>query len=396
MLAERMKTFMPSSILDTEVKAKELRARGYNVISFGAGIPDFDTPEHIKNAASLAMLQGRTKLTEAAGIPELRAAVCTKLKRDNGLDYEPTDIIICSGAKHALFNIMMVLVNPGDEVIIPSPFWVSYPEQVRLLGGVPVRIETEEAAGFDLDVERVRSAVTPRTKVIIVNSPNNPTGAVFSRQVLGALSELAVERNLWIVSDDTYEGLSFDGRPPSIASFGPEMKARTMIVNSCSKTYAMTGWRIGYAAGPRFVVQAIAAVQGQVTVCPSSVGQWAAVEALTGPQDEARRMKEELDRRRRILTDRLNTLPGISCRMPKGTFYAFANITGLWGRRTTDGQSLKGSVGVANFFLEHAHVAVVPGLDFGSDRHVRISFGISEELIREGVDRMSGAISRLS
>jgi aspartate aminotransferase len=395
-LAERIKTFRPSSILDTEVKAKELRAKGYNVISFGAGIPDFDTPEHIKNAATQAMLQGRTKLTDAAGIPELRAAVCTKLKRDNGLDYEPTDIIICSGAKHALFNIMMVLVNPGDEVIIPSPFWVSYPEQVRLLGGVPVNIETEEATGFDLEVERLRSAVTPRTKVVIVNSPNNPTGAVFSRQVLYALSELAVERNLWIVSDETYEGLSFEGRPTSIGSFGPEMKARTLIVNSCSKTYAMTGWRIGYAAGPRLVVQAIAAVQGQVTVCPSSVGQWAAVEALTGPQDEARRMNEELDRRRRILMDKLNTLPGISCRMPQGTFYAFANIAGLWGRRTPDGQSLKGSVDVANFFLEHAHVAVVPGLDFGSDRHVRISFGVGEELIREGVDRMGAAISRLS
>ena len=396
MLAERIKTFMPSSILDTEVKARELRARGFDVISFGAGIPDFDTPEHIKNAASRAIAQGRTKLTDASGIPELRAAVCTKLKRDNDLDYEPGDIIICSGAKQALFNIMMVLINPGDEVIIPSPFWVSYPEQVRLLGGVPVGVETEEAKGFDLDVERVRAAVTARTRAVIVNSPNNPTGAVFSRDVLSALSELAVERDLWIISDETYEGLSFDGRPPSIASFGPEIKARTLVVNSCSKSYAMTGWRIGYAAGPRSVVQAIAAVQGQVTVCPSSMGQWAAVEALSGPQDETRRMKEALERRRRILTDKLNTLPGISCKMPQGTFYAFANISGLCGRRTPEGHSLDGSVDVANFFLAHAHVAVVPGLDFGSDRHVRMSFGIGEELIREGVDRMGAAISRLS
>ena len=398
MLADRLKTLAPSSTLAVQAKAKELRARGVDVISFGAGEPDFDTPERIKEAAVAAMRRGQTKYTEVGGIPELRAAVCAKLKRDNGLAYEPADVLVSCGAKHTLFNIATALVNPGDEVLVPSPCWVSYPEQTRLLGGVPVAVETRESTGFDLDPDRLRAAVTPRTKLVVLNPPNNPTGAVFSPEALAAVARLAVERKLWIVADECYESLTFEGRHLSIASLGADVKARTLTVNTCSKAYAMTGWRIGYAAGPREIIRAMTDVQSQVTSNPSSVAQWAAVEALGGPQDEVAKMAGEFDRRRRLIVGGLNALPGVSCVMPKGAFYAFANVSGLFGRtwaregRTT---TLKTSLDVTAFLLEQARVAVVPGVDFGSDAHVRLSYATSDALIAEGLARMGTALKTL-
>ncbi|HET7343492.1 MAG TPA: pyridoxal phosphate-dependent aminotransferase [Methylomirabilota bacterium] len=400
MLADRLKTLAPSSTLAVQAKAKELRARGVDVISFGAGEPDFDTPERIKAAAAEAMRRGQTKYTEVGGIPELRAAVCAKLKRDNGLDYEPAEVLVSVGAKHTLFNLVVALVNPGDEVLVPSPYWVSYPEQVRLLGGVPVEVPTDEATGFDLDAERLRAAVTPRTKLIVLNSPNNPTGAVFSKAALAAVARIAVERGAWVVSDECYEALTFEGRHISIASFGPEIKARTITVNTCSKAYAMTGWRIGYAAGPRALIRAMTDVQSQVTSNPASIAQWAAVEALNGPQDEVAKMAGEFDRRRRLIVSGLNALPGVSCVMPRGAFYAFANVSGLFGRtwRRSEGGplTLKGSVDVTAFLLEEARVAVVPGKDFGSDAHVRLSYATSDALIRKGLERMGAALAKLA
>jgi aspartate aminotransferase len=397
-LADRLKSLAPSSTLAVQAKAKELRARGIDVISFGAGEPDFDTPQRIKDAALQAMRRGQTKYTEVGGVPELRAAVCAKLKRDNGLDYEPADIVVSVGAKHTLFNVIVALVNPGDEVLVPSPYWVSYPEQARLLGGVPVEVPTSEATGFDLDPERLAAAVTPRTKLIVLNSPNNPTGAVFSRAALEAVARLAVERQLWIVSDECYEALTFEGRHVSIASFGPEIKARTIVVNTCSKAYAMTGWRIGYAAGPRALIRAMTDAQSQVTSNPSSIAQWAAVEALTGPQDEVAKMAGEFDRRRRLIVAGLNALPGVRCVMPRGAFYAFANISGLFGRTWPGPEgavSLQSSLDVTAFLLEEARVAVVPGRDFGSDAHVRLSYATSDALIREGLARMGAALATL-
>jgi aspartate aminotransferase len=397
-LADRMKTLAPSSTLAVQAKAKELRARGVDVISFGAGEPDFDTPQRIKDAAAHAMQRGQTKYTEVGGVPELRAAVCAKLKRDNGLDYEPADIVVSVGAKHTLFNLAVALVNPGDEVLVPSPYWVSYPEQARLLGGVAVEVPTSEAAGFDLDPERLAAAVTPRTKLIVLNSPNNPTGAVFSRGALEAVARLAVERGLWVVSDECYEALTFEGRHVSIAAFGPEIKARTVVVNTCSKAYAMTGWRIGYAAGPRALIRAMTDAQSQVTSNPSSIAQWAAVEALTGPQDEVAKMAGEFDRRRRLIVAGLNALPGIRCVMPRGAFYAFPNVSGLFGKtwRKPDGPvSLGSSLDVTAFLLETARVAVVPGRDFGSDAHVRLSYATSDALISEGLARMAAALASL-
>jgi aspartate aminotransferase len=394
-LAERMKTLAPSSTLAVQAKAKELRAQGVDVISFGAGEPDFDTPARIKDAAVRAMRGGHTKYTEVGGIPELREAVCAKLARDNGLAYTPAEVVISCGAKHTLFNLAAALLDPGDEVLVPSPFWVSYPEQVRLVGGVPVPVTTEEATGFDLDPGRLRAAVTPRTKLVVLNSPNNPTGAVFSAAALEAVARLAVERDLWVVSDECYEALTFEGRHRSIASLSPEIKARTIVVNTCSKAYAMTGWRIGYAAGPRPLIRAMTDVQSQITSNPSSVAQWAAVEALTGPQDEVAAMAREFDRRRQLIVGGLNALDGVHCAMPRGAFYAFANVSGLFGRRQPDGAPLKTSIDVTAFLLEHARVAVVPGLDFGSDDHVRLSYATSDALIREGLGRMDAAIRRL-
>ncbi|MET0488200.1 MAG: pyridoxal phosphate-dependent aminotransferase [Candidatus Rokuibacteriota bacterium] len=397
-LADRLKTLAPSATLAVQAKAKELRARGVDVISFGAGEPDFDTPQRIKDAGVEAMRRGQTKYTEVGGVPELRAAICGKLKRDNGLAYEPADILVSVGAKHTLFNLVVALVNPGDEVLVPSPYWVSYPEQVQLMGGVGVPVETTEASGFDLDPDRLRAAVTPRTKLIVVNSPNNPTGAVFSRAALEAVARLAVERDLWVVSDECYEALTFEGRHVSIASFGPEIKARTIVVNTCSKAYAMTGWRIGYAAGDRTLIRAMTDVQSQVTSNPSSIAQWAAVEALAGTQDEVAKMAGEFDRRRRLIVAGLNALRGVSCIMPKGAFYAFANVSGLFGRtwRRSEGAiALKTSLDVTSFLLEEARVAVVPGKDFGSDAHIRMSYATSDALISDGLARMKAAIATL-
>jgi aspartate aminotransferase len=394
-LADRLKTLAPSATLAVQAKAKELRARGIDVISFGAGEPDFDTPERIKDAALRAMQKGQTKYTEVPGIPELRAAICTKLKRDNGLDYEPADVLVSCGAKHTLMNLVFALINPGDEVIVPSPYWVSYPEQVQLVGGVPVFVETDEATGFDLEPERVRAAMTPRTKLIVLNSPNNPTGAVFSRERQAAVAQLAVERNVFIVSDECYEPMTYDARHFSVASLGAEVKARTVLVNTCSKAYAMTGWRIGYAAGPRALIKGMTDVQSQMTSNPSSIAQWAAIEALAGPQDDVAKMAGEFDRRRRLIVDGLNAIPGISCVLPKGAFYAFPNVSGLFGRAVPGGAPLAGSADVAAFLLEHARVAVVPGGDFGSDAHVRLSYATSAELIGEGLRRIAAAVRTL-
>lgn len=394
MFADRLKTLTPSSTLAIQAKAKAMRAQGIDVISFGAGEPDFDTPERIKEAARGALEQGKTKYTEVPGIPELRAAVCQKLRRDNGLHYDKAEILVSCGAKHTLYNIFVAILNPGDEVLLPSPYWVSYPEQVKLLDGVPVAVPTEEAAGFEVDPDHLRAAVTPRTKALVLNSPNNPTGAAFSARTLEAVARVAVERQLWVISDECYEALTYEGRHTSIASLGAEIKARTVVVNTCSKAYAMTGWRIGYCAGPRALIAAMSDVQSQVTSNPSSVAQWAAVEALAGPQDEVAKMVGEFDRRRGVMVDGLNRIPGFRCAMPRGAFYAFPNVSALFGKAWQD-RVLQGSSDVTAFLLEAARVAVVPGLDFGSDRHVRLSYAADLETINEGLARMAAAVRSL-
>ncbi|HEX2500930.1 MAG TPA: pyridoxal phosphate-dependent aminotransferase [Methylomirabilota bacterium] len=393
-LAERARRLTPSPTLALAARARALQAQGIDVLSFTAGEPDFDTPERVKEAAIRALGEGHTKYTDAGGIPPLKSAICAKLKRDSGLDYEPADVIASVGAKHTLFNICAVLVDPGDEVLVPSPYWVSYTEQVRLCQGVPVAVPTDEARGFALDLAALRRAVTPRTKLLILNSPNNPTGAVYPRADLEGVAALALEHGFVVVADECYDALAYEGRVPSIAALGPEIKARTIVVNTCSKAYAMTGWRLGFAAGPREIVKAMSDFQGQCTSNPTSIAQWAAVEALGGPQDEVAKMAGEFDQRRRVIVAGLDRIPGWRCPMPAGAFYAFPDVSGLFGRRFA-GRPLGGSADVTTFLLEAARVAVVPGADFGSDRHLRISYACGLEQIREGLARIEAACAGL-
>src|SRR5262245_51735788 len=395
MLAERARRLTPSPTLALAARARALRAQGIDVLSFTAGEPDFDTPERVKDAAIRALRDGLTKYTDAGGIPELKSAICAKLRRDSGLAYEPAEVIASVGAKHTLYNICAVLVDPGDEVLVPAPYWVSYTEQVRLCEGVPVVVPTDEARGFQLDVDALRKAVTSRTKLLILNTPNNPTGAVYPRADLERVAGLALGHGFHVVSDECYDALAYEGRVPSIAALGSEIKARTLLVNTCSKAYAMTGWRLGFAAGPREIVKAMSDLQGQCTSNPTSIAQWAAVEALAGPQDEVAKMAGEFDRRRRVIVEGLNRIPGLRCPMPQGAFYAFPDVSGLFGRRF-NGEPLRGSADVTTFLLEAARVAVVPGADFGSDRHLRISYACGLAQIREGLARIEAACAGLA
>ena len=399
MLADRLKTLAPSSTLAVQAKAKELRARGIDVISFGAGEPDFDTPQRIKDAGAEAMRRGQTKYTEVGGVPELRAAICGKLKRDNGLAYEPADILVSVGAKHTLFNLVVALINPGDEVLMPSPYWVSYPEQVQLMGGVAVPVETHR--GHRLR-PRSRPAAGGRHAAHQAHRGQQPEQSDRRRVLVGCAAGGGApgRRARRCGSSRTSATRRSPSRVGTSRSrrFGPEIKARTIVVNTCSKAYAMTGWRIGYAAGDRTLIRAMTDVQSQVTSNPASIAQWAAVEALAGTQDEVAKMAGEFDRRRRLIVAGLNALPGVSCIMPKGAFYAFANVSGLFGRtwrRREGALTLKSSLDVTSFLLEEARVAVVPGRDFGSDAHVRMSYATSDALISDGLARMSAAIATL-
>jgi len=395
-LAARTAGFSPSPTLAITARAKRMRAEGIDVLNFGAGEPDFDTPEHIKAAAVQALAEGFTKYTATAGIDELKDAVCLKLKRDNGVEYRRENVIISCGAKHTLYNICMVLFQEGDEVLLPAPYWVSYPEQIRMAEAVPVPVGTAEADGFRVRVEALEAACTSRTAGLILNSPCNPTGAVLSRKDLEAIAAFAAVRDLTVISDETYEALTYDGREAvSIAALGEEVKRRTILVNSLSKAYAMTGWRIGYAAGPAEVVRAMDTFQSQVTSNPTSIAQRAAVVALTGPQDCVRAMRAAFAERRDVIVAALNGVPGVSCVLPGGAFYAFPNVAGVFGRRSDRG-TISTAADLADYFLKEARVAVVPGEPFGSAAHLRLSYATGVEAIRRGLDRMGAALEKLA
>lgn len=395
-LSRRVRGISPSPTLAITAMAKKMRAEGINVISFAAGEPDFDTPEHIKEAGIRAVREGFSKYTAPAGIEELRDAIITKLKRDNGLEYTRDEVITCAGSKQALYNLAMVLFDKRDEVIIPAPYWVSYPEQVRLADATPVFVPTQEEEGFRLKRKDLERVLTRRTKAVILNSPSNPTGAVIEIDELKAIAELAVEKDFYLVSDEAYETLTYDGvKHVSIASLGEEVKARTVVVGSASKTYAMTGWRLGYAAGPKEVIRSMIDLQSQSTSAPTSFSQKAAVEALLGSQEVVEVMRQEFDRRRRHLLERLLAIPGIRCIPPQGTFYAFPNVSAFYGKKIGRGRKINGSSDLTAHLLQEARITVVPGADFGSDKHLRLSYCISEEQIQEGLERMARALEHL-
>lgn len=386
--SERALAITPSATLAFDARVKELVRNGIDVIGFCAGEPDFDTPRNIQDAGVEAIRTGITRYTAVAGLLPLREAICQKMWRDQGLKYEPKNVLVSCGAKQSLYNAFQVLCGPGDEVVIPRPYWVSYVEQVLMTGAKPVLLSATEADGFRIRPENLKKAITPRTRVLVLNSPCNPTGTVYSRAELQSIAEIAVAHDLVILSDEVYEKLVYDGDGHvSIAQLGEDVRERTIVINGVSKTYAMTGWRIGYAVGDARVIGLMTALQGHVTSNAASIAQHAAIAALNGPQDHLLAMRDEFARRRNRMVERLNRMPGMVCRRPEGAFYAFVNVSGLIG------QSLAGAVinsgdDLANVMLDNAHVAVVPGSGFGMSDYVRLSYATSMDRIEEGMDRM--------
>lgn len=394
-ISEKCRNIHPSVTLAIDARAKQLRAMGLDVIGFGAGEPDFDTPRYIKSAARDALDAGMTKYTPVAGTVELRTEIQQKLLRDNGLDYELADIIVSSGAKQCLFNALSAILDPGDEVLLPSPCWVSYPEMVRMAGGVPVMVKGDEANGFLVDADALRPHVTERTKALILNSPNNPSGSVCSRALLEGIAALAVEKQFYVISDEIYEKLIYDGEAHvSIASLGDEIRAQTIVVNGVSKSYAMTGWRIGYAAGPKPVIRAMTAFQSHSTSNPNSIAQHAAAVALTNGEKFMHDSLVEFDARRRLMHQLISEIPGLSAALPKGAFYMMLNISALIGK-SLNGRAIRGSDDFAEMLLESQKVAVVPARAFGDDRYVRLSYATSRDKITLGLARIAEFVKEL-
>jgi aspartate aminotransferase len=391
-LANRARNISPSPTLAIDTEAKELLASGVNVISFGAGEPDLDTPDYIKEAAVAAIWAGKTKYTPVAGILPLREAICRKLEADQGLKYEPEQIVVSAGAKHSLYNTMQVLAQDGDEVILPAPYWVSYMEQIKLAGATPRVVNTREENGFKLTPSELEGAITPRTRLLILNSPSNPTGAVYSGAELAALRDIILKYDFSVISDEIYESFIYNGlKHVSIASFSPEIKERTIVINGVSKAYSMTGWRIGYAAAVPDVAKAMTDLQGHSTSNPTSIAQEASVAALNGDQGAQRQMVAEYTRRRNCMLERLAGIPGITCIKPGGAFYAFPNVKAYFGK-SYKGRSIQSATDLAKLLLEEAHVAVIPGAAFGSDDYVRLSYVCSIKKINEGLDRISNLL----
>ncbi len=394
-LASRAEKLKPSATLLITAKAKALRAEGIDVIGFGAGEPDFDTPENIKDMAVSAINDGFTKYTAVGGIDELKEAIIASLSEDYGLDYDKSEIIVSCGAKHTLYNLTQVIIEEGDEVIIPAPYWVSYPAQVSLAGGKPVIIETTEESGFKIEPDELKEKINQKTKVLILNYPSNPTGATYNEDDLNIIAEIAIDSGLIIISDEIYHKILYDGITHTpIATLGDDVKNSTILVNGVSKTYSMTGWRIGYSAGDKAVTRAMSKLQGQSTSNPVSISQMAAVEALMGSQDDVSKMVREFEERKNYITKRLNEVPDVRCFSPQGAFYVFPNISRFFGKGY-DGKEIENSVDFTEFLLEEAKVAVIPGIEFGSDDHVRISYALSMEDIKKGIDRIEEAVEKL-
>jgi aspartate aminotransferase len=394
-LSQRVQQIKPSPTLAITAKAKSLQAEGIDVVNFGAGEPDFDTPDNIKEAAITAIREGFTKYTPAPGIPALREAIAAKLKRENGLDYTAAEIIVSCGGKHSFYNLAQALLDPGDEVIIPAPYWVSYPPMVSLAGGIPVIIEAGQEQGFKITPEQLAAAVTAKTRAVVINSPSNPTGAAYTWAELEALAAVAVERGILIISDEIYEHIVYDGfEQVSPAALSADVKERCIILNGVSKSYSMTGWRIGFTAGPAELIAAMGKIQSQSTSNPTSISQKAAIEAYNGPQDYVKNVLKHFDERRRYIVDALNAIDGVSCFKPQGAFYAFPQVTGLFGR-TCNGERIDSSLKLCELLLDRARIAAVPGEAFGAPGYLRLSYATSLENIKKGTIRFADFVKVL-
>ena len=391
-LSERVKNIAPSPTMALTSVAKNLKSQGHDVIEFGAGEPDFNTPDNIKAVGIKAIEDNFTKYTSNAGTKELRDVICKKLENDNNLRYTPEQVIVSSGAKQSVSNAIMALCGVGDEVIIPAPYWVSYPEMVKLAHGIPVIVPTTRDTGYKMTARQLKAVITPKSRVVIINSPGNPTGAVYTEAELREIAEVCVENNLYVISDEIYEKLIYDGEKHiSIASFGEDIKKLTVTINGVSKSYSMTGWRIGYAVAEKEIAGAMDAFQSHMTSAPASMAQRAAYEAIAGNQDAVEEMRKEFDKRRKFIVDELNKIQGIVCQVPKGSFYAFPDITGLYGR-TIAGVTIKNDDDFAKLLLEKIYVVVVPGSSFGSPGNLRLSYASSIEYMQKGIDRINSLI----
>ena len=394
-LSERALAISPSVTLSVDARAKQLRAEGVDVIGFSAGEPDFNTPEYINDAGKFAIDAGITRYTPVAGTLDLREKICEKFRHDNGVDYTPAEIIVSNGAKQSLFIALCAMLNPGDEVLLPSPCWVSYPEMIRMAGGTPVMIHGCEENNFVVTADMMRPYVTERTKALILNSPNNPNGCVWSRQELADIAALAVECGFYVISDEIYEKLIYDDEKHyCLASFGPEIKKQCIVFNGVSKTYAMTGWRIGYAAGPKNVIKAMTSFQSHATSGANSIAQYAAATALSCGDKYILSMIDEYNGRRKLMHRLVNEIDGMSCKLPKGAFYIMASLKEIIGR-AYKGQVITGSTRFAELLLDEKHVAVVPALAFGDDNYIRLSYATSRQNIVDGMARMKQFVSEL-
>ncbi len=392
MLAQRVKNIEPSPTMELVTIAQKMKQQGIDVIEFGAGEPDFNTPKNIKEAGIAAINNNFTRYTPNLGIKELRDAICDKLRKDNGLNYFSDQIIVSSGAKHSIFNTIMALCEVGDEVIIPAPYWVTYPEIVKVADGIPVFVPTTLESGYKMTAEQLRQNISPKTKMLILNSPSNPTGSVYSRQELSDIAKVCVENNIYVISDEIYEKLIYDGEEHiSIASFGDEIKKLTVVINGVSKAYSMTGWRIGYAAAEKEIIKAMDALQSHAASAPNSMAQKASYEAIVGNQDSVEVMVQEFDKRRKYMVEMISQIPGVTCLMPKGAFYIFPEISGLLGMKISDVE-ITDDIIFAKLLLEKAHVVAVPGSAFGSVGSLRFSYANSMENIKEGLQRMENLI----
>ncbi|KHD15836.1 pyridoxal phosphate-dependent aminotransferase [Clostridium butyricum] len=394
-LSKKAGNISPSITLSITAKANELKAQGVDVVSFGAGEPDFNTPQNIINAAIKAMQDGKTKYTPAGGILELKKTICKKFKEDNGLDYTTDQITISTGAKQCLANVFMAILNPGDEILIPIPYWVSYPELVKLADGVPVFVETLKENNYKYTIEDLEKAVSDKTKAILINSPNNPTGTIYNREELIEIAEFAKKHDLLIISDEIYEKLIYDGEKHiSIASLSEDAFERTVVINGVSKTYAMTGWRLGYMAASKEITKLMTSIQSHMTSNVNTIAQYAAIEALNGPIEDLNTMVKEFERRRNFMVDRLGKIDGVSIIKPSGAFYIMVNISSYFNT-TFKGEEIKNSLDFSRVLLDEEKVAVIPGAGFGLDEYIRLSYATSMDIIETGIDRIAMFINKI-